>query len=1184
MRAIHLSRRAREEHGLGPADLGPRGSLPVDDPAAVRRTAARIEARQAADGAFAASRQATAGELVALGVLHEVFHRLIRTYATAIRPGAIGAAVANLDDVLGVRRVERVRAAFDAEFGDPDTGPAGHQRDLPPSRAAARQEAVEELLLLSLANLNPAAAHLRVLHDDRGLRASTDYPLLLDGLDSFFRGEPGIGPDAAPLTTMLRAPMLAAPTSLAGQLRWIREHWLATIPGLDDLLDRLLLAIDLITEEERGLHLRFGGGGGSLAEAPSFAGADAEPERFSWDSDWMPRLVLMARSTYVWLDQLSRRHGREIRTLDAIPDEELDTLARWGISGLWLIGLWERSAASETIKRWRGNPEAVASAYSLDDYAIAADLGGEDAYRQLRDRAAARGIRLSADMVPNHMGIDSGWVVEHPDWFISVADPPFPAYTYGGADLSRDDRVGIFLEDHYWDDTDAAVVFKRLDRWTGDVRYVYHGNDGTSFPWNDTAQLDYLKPEVREAVIQTILAVARRFPIIRFDAAMVLVRKHIERLWYPEPGAGGAIPSRAEHAMSKAEFERRMPVEFWREVVDRVAAEVPDTLLLAEAFWLLEGYFVRTLGMHRVYNSAFMHMLRDEDNAGYRRVMKDTLEFDPEILKRFVNFMSNPDEKTALEQFGSGDKYAGVATLLATLPGLPMLGHGQVEGFSEKYGMEFRRATREEQPNASLVARHEREIFPLFHLRGRFAEVVDFTLFDLVRDDGSIDDNVFAYSNGTGGLRSVVVFHNRFATTAGRIRDGSPYAVKEADGTKHLESRSLAEALGLPDDPDVVVAWRDLRSGLTFVRTVEAFRTDGLRVELDAYRCLVLLEIRELDPADGTWRRLADRLGGAGVASLEDARRDLELESIHGPLREVLRAPMIRAVIRAVAIDAGLGDEHDPAPAEASTRGAALDLVRREAAFLRAVARAAGAPVGADRAAEVMAAATADAGGSIASRGRSPRDRAVTGVAATAVGRAALAAWLVAGPIAGSQLGGTRFDALRLGGPLAAGLREAGLTESDARAAVDRVRALLGVQDPRRSPRLGRLVASWLADPAIRSMLDAHEWDGAEWIGAEAWDELGAWSAALDALRPPAGLTAAAAAAAGLARAARLRSAGRAAGYRIDRLLADLGPPSAPAHASWSDPGTPASPSVVSESGSPPEGAQARRRGGPNRP
>ena len=212
-----------------------------------------------------------------------------------------------------------------------------------------------------------------------------------------------------------------------------------------------------------------------------------------------------------------------------------------------------------------------------------------------------------------------------------------------------------------------------------------------------------------------ILDVARRFPVIRFDAAMVLARKHIQRLWWPLPGgvSGDSIPSRAQYAISQEEFDRRMPNEFWREVVDRVAAEVPDTLLLAEAFWMLEGYFVRTLGMHRVYNSAFMHMLRDENGAGYRKLIRETLEFDPEILKRYVNFMSNPDEETALEQFGKGDKYFGVATVMATLPGLPMLGHGQVEGFAEKYGMEFRRATarraaRSVRSSSGTIARSSR--------------------------------------------------------------------------------------------------------------------------------------------------------------------------------------------------------------------------------------------------------------------------------------------------------------------------------------------------------------------------------------------------------------------------------------------------------------------------------------------
>jgi hypothetical protein len=72
-----------------------------------------------------------------------------------------------------------------------------------------------------------------------------------------------------------------------------------------------------------------------------------------------------------------------------------------------------------------------------------------------------------------------------------------------------------------------------MPRWSsaarqshGETRYIYHGNDGTSFPWNDTAQLDYLNPAVREQVIQTILHVARLFPVIRFDAAMTLAKRH----------------------------------------------------------------------------------------------------------------------------------------------------------------------------------------------------------------------------------------------------------------------------------------------------------------------------------------------------------------------------------------------------------------------------------------------------------------------------------------------------------------------------------------------------------------------------------------------------------------------------------------------------------------------------------
>ncbi|MBI3751542.1 MAG: hypothetical protein HY263_07800, partial [Chloroflexi bacterium] len=650
-----------------------------------------------------------------------------------------------------------------------------------------------------------------------------------------------------PLPARLREPMRHAPASLQAQLRCVREHWAPLLEADPALAERVALALDVLAEEARAAELRDAAGhfGGPMpAEAPDYRGLDAEPEAFSADTEWMPSVVLIAKSTYVWLEQLSARHGRWIRTLADVPDDELDGLAAHGITGLWLIGLWQRSAASADIKRRRGDADAVASAYSIDEYRIADDLGGEAAYDQLRDRAAARGIRMAADMVPNHMGIDSRWVVEHPSWFIARPDVPYPAYTFGGPNLSPNPGVEITLEDHYWDNSDAAVVFRRRDtdpERASDVRFVYHGNDGTSFPWNDTAQLDYLQAEVREAAMRTILDVARRAPIIRFDAAMVLAKRHIRRLWYPRPGEGGAIPSRAEFAMSDAEFNRRMPIEFWREVVDRVAAEAPGTLLLAEAFWLLEGYFVRTLGMHRVYNSAFMHMLRDEDNAGYRRVMKDTLEFDPRVLQRFVNFMTNPDEKPAAEQYGTGDKAFAAATLLATLPGLPMLGHGQVEGYKERYGHEFRKARWDEPVDAPHLEHWERTIVPLLRRRADFSGTDRFHLYDATADDGSINENVYAFSNaapGASGERhSLVLVHHHHGDADVTIDHSA--AARRVGGGGRLTRTRLAADLDLPGD-DTSVRFRDPRSGWQTTRPGRELHDSGLRVHLGPYEAVVL--------------------------------------------------------------------------------------------------------------------------------------------------------------------------------------------------------------------------------------------------------------------------------------------------------------------------------------------------------
>ncbi|HTO12225.1 MAG TPA: alpha-amylase family glycosyl hydrolase [Candidatus Binatia bacterium] len=1113
---FHIAREARDRYRFADRLFSLTGNVVIADLAAGRDLAHRMNTVR--DAAHHPDRTVNPGALNAMGLLDEVTHVILAQYRARRDPRA-------LLDALGWFEARLTRPALDTTllaFADrfPTVAVyrgvepvkdwlAGHTAGLP-----HRAVALEELITVWLANLNPAFRPFGELFDDAALAAGSAYREVSGALHAYFESRPRFGPANQNLIDMLRAPALAAPESLEGQLEYVRHHWSDL---LGDLLDRLLLAMDVLKEEQVALWLRFhppgtglGQAGGALEPAayvPSYAGQDPEHERFSQDAEWMARTVLIAKNTYVWLDQLSRAHGRPITRLDHIPDEALATLARRGFSALWLIGLWERSRASQRIKQLCGNPEAVASAYSLYDYRIASDLGGGAAYDALRERARAHGIRLASDMVPNHMGIDSRWVMEYPERFLSLPSSPFPVYRFDGPNLSDDGRVEIKIEDHYYDRSDAGVVFRRVDRWTGDTRFIYHGNDGTSFPWNDTAQLDFTRADVREAVIQTILWVARQCSIIRFDAAMTLAKRHFHRLWFPEPGSGGAIPSRAERGMSRAAFDAAMPIEFWREVVDRVAAEAPGTLLLAEAFWLMEGYFVRTLGMHRVYNSAFMVMLRDEDNAKYRLVVKNTLEFDPDILKRYVNFMNNPDERTAIDQFGNGDKYFGVCTLMATMPGLPMFGHGQVEGFTERYGMEYRRAYYDEHADPGLIARHERQIAPLLHRRELFAEAHAFRLYDFFTDEGWVSEDVFAYSNRRGEARALVVYHNRYARTQGWVRTSCAWADKGA-GEGRLVQATLGEALGASRDPAAFVVCRDAVSGLEHLHRSRALADEGLRFELEAYTCHVFLDWREvMDDGVRPWGTLADRLGGRGVPSVDEAMRLLLLEPVHAAFRAVLDPALVASLAPGADAERGAA-----ATAEAAARLRAL-VVETEA-LGQSNADVTGGAARGDVDAAVQAferrldgARTLSAlearfespwpGG--ARRLLSADGGALGGILAWAALEALGRLWAPSTP---PEAAARLFDALRLRAVVAEAVRHLGVEGEDSWRAAARARVALA--HARSAPAAGPPRLDWLADADAGWLTGVHEYEGKRYFVQEPFETL-VWWMALPALLALAG-------------------------------------------------------------------------------
>ena len=1118
MLEFHVSRAARDRYQFDEPLFASNGNVIFANFHAARTFAQKMNAKR--DLARFPERAIRAGQINALGLIDEMLHHIVADYRREKNPAVMHQALDWLGDRYGAGAVDATLRRFADEFpavavykrhATLDEYLQGASDDTP-----NREIVLEELLMLWLTNANPATAPFVELFDDSNLERDTTYARLIGGLREFFDTQPGYGPDGGNLIDALRSPALAFPHSLTGQLEFLINRWGAT---LRRFVYRMLGSLDLIREEEKPIFAAPPGGGFAppkgQAQVIEFAALQAEPEQFTPDRDWMPRLVLIAKNAYVWLDQLSRRYQRPIARLDQIPDEELDMLARWGITGLWLIGVWERSPASQRIKQLMGNPDAVASAYSLYAYSVANDLGGDAALQNLKERAWRRGIRLASDMVPNHMGIDSPWVAEHPDWFISSDASPFPSYAFDGPNLSSDGRMGIYVEDHYYTRADAAVVFKRVDYANGSVKYIYHGNDGTSLPWNDTAQLSYLKPEVREAVIQTILHVARQFPIIRFDAAMTLAKKHYQRLWFPEPGTGGAIPSRADFSLPRRQFEAAMPVEFWREVVDRAAVEAPDTLLLAEAFWLMEGYFVRTLGMHRVYNSAFMNMLRDEDNAKYRSVIKNTIEFDPEILKRYVNFMNNPDERTAVDQFGKGDKYFGVCTMMATMPGLPMFGHGQIEGLAEKYGMEFRRALWDERPDLGFVQHHERLIFPLLHRRYLFAEVENFLLYDFFTPEGHVDEDVFVYSNRLGdpstlppsgvagpAERALVVYHNKFGSTRGWIRTSAAYAVKTGeDGERVLAQRALAEGLDIRDEAGLYTIFRDHVTGLEYLRSNHDLAESGLYIELGAYEHHVFLDFREVrDDERRQYTQLHAYLGGRGVPSVDEAMRELFLQPIHHAFASVVSA-----------------DAFEWMKTLAPERPEADEIERKVVRLLREVKKVSGGegdevaiahdvrlkldavlhlfPASAEERAPAEPAPSSDWSAYL-HQTDARDDAAVWGT---------LLSWLFIhelGRVATSEDAAQRsrsaIDEWLLGRIIASALQDAGLDEIAAWRAVTTVRILTDHQDwfADLTPEAGfayRVVSDLLSDDEVRRFLQVNRHKDVLWFNRESFEQLLWW-------------------------------------------------------------------------------------------
>ncbi len=276
---FHISRQARDRYQFDESLFAFNGNVIFANFNATRRFAQKINSRR--DLLFSPERAVKAGQINAMGLIDEILHYIISLYRQQKNPLVMVHAYAWLEERLGKNALERTLHEFCLEF--PPLAVYQQKTTVEAYLASSTQDipnrivTLEEMLLLWMANKNPAFNPFQELFDDTRLLNETAYPLLIYELHQFFELQPPFGPDKENLVDMLRRPAIVVPHSLFGQLEYIRSHW-ADLLG--KYLRRLLSSLDLIREEEKPVF--FGAGETLIPTFDTFRSEDKEGEVASW--------------------------------------------------------------------------------------------------------------------------------------------------------------------------------------------------------------------------------------------------------------------------------------------------------------------------------------------------------------------------------------------------------------------------------------------------------------------------------------------------------------------------------------------------------------------------------------------------------------------------------------------------------------------------------------------------------------------------------------------------------------------------------------------------------------------------------------------------------------------------------------------------------------------------------------
>ena len=370
--------------------------------------------------------------------------------------------------------------------------------------------------------------------------------------------------------------------------------------------------------------------------------------------------LLYEINTRILLHELSEREGYRV-TLNGVPDDVLDSWAEFGFDAVWLMGVWStgplgrekalndphlQNEYNRNLPGWTPG-DVGSSPYSISEYAVSRDLGGDEGLISLRKRLAARGMGLILDFVANHTARDGNWVTTHPEYYVCG--------TAGD------------------DGKTPEMFFKARTKHSESVLAL--GWDPAFPAWTDTAQLDIRSSETRRALKRALSRVAGMCDGVRCDMAMLLLSDVFSRTW-------GRIPVR--------KGEEEATGEFWKEAIASVRRKHRGFLFIAEAYWHRE-WDLQQLGFDFTYDKVLYDRLLREGASSTRAHLKAEAQYQT----KSVRFIENHDEQRAAHVFHSEDWHCAAAVVMSTIPGMALVHDGQLEGRTIRVPVQLLRRPRE---------------------------------------------------------------------------------------------------------------------------------------------------------------------------------------------------------------------------------------------------------------------------------------------------------------------------------------------------------------------------------------------------------------------------------------------------------------------------------------------------------